>query len=66
MDDHLRGVTGGDRECRGAALERGDAFFKHGVGRVADAGIENVTERLGPKQRGGVIDIVERTNEVVW
>src|SRR6185437_11555246 len=49
---------GGHRERRCAALERRDALFQHGVGRVADAGID-VAERLQPEQRGGVIGIVE-------
>ena len=57
-DQHLRGVAGGDREARGAAFERRDPLLQHGVGRVADAGVD-VAERLQPEQRGGVIDVVE-------
>ena len=56
--DDLRGVAGGDRERRGAAFQRRDALFQHGVGRVADAGID-VAERLQPEQRGGMVGIVE-------
>jgi hypothetical protein len=54
----LCGVTGGDRKSRGAALERGDALLEHGVGRIADAGVD-VAEGLKADQRGGVIDVVE-------
>ena len=55
---HLRGVAGGNRERRGAALERRDAFLQHGVGGIADAGID-VAERLQPEQRGGMVGVVE-------
>ena len=55
---HLRGVAGGDREPRGAAFERGDALLQHGVGRIADAGVD-VAEGLQAEQRGRVIDVVE-------
>ena len=55
---HLRGVAGGDRERRGAALERSYALLQHGVGGVADAGID-VAERLQPEQRGGMVGVVE-------
>jgi hypothetical protein len=57
-DQHLCGVAGADRKPRGAAFERGDPLFQHGVGGVADAGVD-VAERLKPEQRGGVIDVVE-------
>ena len=56
--DHLRGMAGGDGEPRGAALERGDALFQHGAGRIADAGID-VAEGLQAEQRGRVLDVVE-------
>ena len=55
---HLRGVAGGDRQARGAAFERGDALLQHGVGRIADAGID-VAEGLQAEQRRGVVDILE-------
>ena len=54
----LRGVTGGDRERRGAAFQRRDALFQHRVGRIADAGID-VAERLQAEQRGGMVGVVE-------
>jgi hypothetical protein len=54
----LRGVAGGGRKRRSAAFEGGDAFLKHGSGRIGDAGID-VAERLQPEQRGGVIGVVE-------
>ena len=57
-DEHLRRMAGGDRERRRAAFERRDALLQHGVGRVADAGID-VAEGLQPEQRGGVVDVVE-------
>ena len=56
--DDLRGVAGGDREAGGAAFERGDALLQHGIGRIADAGVD-VAERLQAEQRGGVIDVIE-------
>ena len=56
--DDLRGVAGSDRQRRGAAFERGDALFQHGIGRVADARID-VAEGLQPEQRGGMVGIVE-------
>ena len=55
---HLSGMSGGDRQSRGAAFERGDALLQHGIGGIADAGID-VAEGLQPEQRGGVIDILE-------
>src|SRR6202012_2847544 len=54
----LCGVAGSHRKRRCAAFERRDAFFQHRIGRIADAGVD-VAERLQPKQRGGVIGIVE-------
>jgi hypothetical protein len=57
-DDDLCGVAGGHGERRGAALERGDALFKDGGRRIADAGV-NVAERLQTEQRGRMIDVVE-------
>src|SRR5499427_8845290 len=57
-DQHLRGMAGSDREAGGAALERGDALLEHGVGRVADAGVD-VAERLQAEQRGGMVDVLE-------
>jgi hypothetical protein len=57
-DQHLRGVAGGDRETGGAAFERGDALLEHGVGRIADAGID-VAERLQAEQRRRVVDVIE-------
>ncbi len=57
-DEHLRGVAGCDGEAGGAALERGHALLEHGVGRIADAGID-VSERLQPEQGRRVVDVVE-------
>ena len=51
-------MAGGDRETRGAAFERGDAFLQHGAGWIADAGVD-VAEGLQAEQRGCVLDIVE-------
>ena len=56
--DDLRGVSRRDRERGGAAFERGDAFLQHRLGRVSDAGID-VSERLQPEQRRGMIGVVE-------
>jgi hypothetical protein len=55
---HLRGVAGGDGQAGGAAFERGDALLQHGIGRIADAGID-VAEGLQAEQRRGVVDILE-------
>ncbi len=41
----LRGMSRGNRKCRRAAFQRGDALFQHRVGRIADARID-VAERL--------------------
>ena len=56
--DDLRGMARGDRKRRGSALEGCDALLQHGVGRIADAGID-VAEGLQSEQRGGMIGIVE-------
>ncbi len=56
--DHLRGVAGRERQSGGAAFERGDAFFQHGAGRIANAGVD-IAEGLQAEQRGGVVDVVE-------
>ena len=55
---HLRGVAGRHRERRRAALKRCDTLFKHGVGRVADPGVD-VAERLQAEQRCRMIGIIE-------
>ena len=57
-DHHLRGVAGGDRERRRAALQRRHALLQDRVGRIADAAVD-VPEGLQPEERGGVVDVVE-------
>jgi hypothetical protein len=41
-----------------AALERGDALFEHGIGRIGDARID-VAGALHVEQRGGLVGILE-------
>ena len=55
---HLRGVARGHGEARGAAFEGCDALFQHGVGGIADAGVD-IAEGLQSEQRGRVIGVVE-------
>jgi hypothetical protein len=55
---HLCGVSRGHGQRGRAALERGNAFFQHCLGRVSDPGVD-VAECLQPEQRGGVVGIVE-------
>ena len=57
-DQELRGVAGGHRQRRRAALERGDPLLQHRLGRVHDAGVD-VAELLQAEQRGGMVDVVE-------
>jgi hypothetical protein len=56
--DHLRGVSRRHRERGGAAFKGGDALFEHRLGRVPDPGVD-VSERLQPEQRRGMIGVVE-------
>jgi hypothetical protein len=56
--DDLRGMTGGDREPGGAALERRHPLLQHRRRRIADAGID-VAEGLQAEQRGRMVDILE-------
>ena len=51
-------LAGGDRNRRGAALERRDAFLEHRDGRVHDPGV-NVAEFLQPEQLGRVVAVAE-------
>ncbi len=51
-------MAGGDREARGAAFQRRDAFLQHRIGGVADARID-VAEGLQTEQRRGVVNILE-------
>src|SRR5262250_1407412 len=57
-DDHLRRMAGGDRQPRGATLERGHALFQDGAGRIADAGIY-VSKGLQTEKRRRMIDVIE-------
>ena len=34
------GLAGGERQCRGPALQRGDAFLQHRLRRIHDAGVD--------------------------
>ncbi len=46
------------RSARRAAFERRDALLEHRLGRVHDTRVD-VAEGLQPKQRGGVVGVVE-------
>ena len=56
--DRLRGHSGGRRERRAAALERGDAFLERRDGRVRDPRID-VAERLQVEERRRVVGGIE-------
>ena len=57
-DEELRRVPRGDGKRRGAAFQRRDAPFQHGLRRVVDARVD-VAEHFQPEQRGGVVGVVE-------
>ena len=56
--DHLRRVSGGDRESGAATFQGRQALLEHRLGRVHDAGVD-IAEGLQAEQGRGVLDIVE-------
>ena len=51
-------LPGGEQECSGAALERGDALLDHGLGGVLDARVD-VAELGEREQVLGVLGVIE-------
>jgi hypothetical protein len=59
---HLRGVTGRDREARSAAFERGDPLLQHRVGWVADTG--RCCRKPAARTARRAVDVVEHEDVV--
>ncbi len=57
-DEKLGRMTGGDSQCRGAALKRCEALFQHRLRRVHDAGID-IAELLQAKECRRMVGVVE-------